>query len=172
MKKTATTNHNLRGRLTTPLLVFIIIAMVANLGLAAYIQLQKEQNFALIPEALRGDCFEDAVGGGGCGAVQTSIYAETFGFSNPHIGYAGFPTLALLTGLTLYSLKRKKAWLSQLIPMTMTGFALGSAFSLWLLYAQFALIHYTCIYCLWVDGLMLAATAAYAWVLWPQLKQI
>ncbi len=164
--------QNLRSRLTTPLLVFIIIAMVANLGLAYYIQAQKEQNLVLIPEALRGDCFENAVGGGGCGAVQTSIYASTFGFSNPHIGYAGFPTLALLAGLTLYALKRKTAWLSQLVPMTMTGLAVGAAFSIWLLYAQFALIHYTCIYCLWVDGLMLAATGAYAYVLWPQLKQI
>lgn len=163
---------DLRSRLTTPLLILAIVAMVANLGLAYYIQAQKEQNLALIPEALRGDCFEDAVGGGGCGAVQTSIYAETFGFSNPHIGYAGFPTLAILIGLTLYALKRQKSWLSQLAPMTMAGLAVSSAFSVWLLYAQYFLIHYTCIYCLWVDGLMLATTAVYAWVLWPQLKQI
>lgn len=161
---------NLRSRLTAPLLVFVILAMVVNLGLAFYIQAQKEQNLALIPEALRGDCFEDAVGGGGCGAVQTSVYAVTFGFSNPHIGYAGFPTLALLVALSWYALKRKKEWLRQLAPMTMAGMALGSAFSLWLLYAQFFLIHYTCIYCLWVDGLMLVATVAYAYVFWPELN--
>jgi uncharacterized membrane protein len=162
---------DLRTRLTTPLLVLLILAMVVNLGLAVYIQLQKEQNLALIPEALRGDCFEDAVGGGGCGAVQTSRYATTLGFSNPHIGYVGFSALAGLLAASLIARRSgQKAWVRRLAPLIMAGMALGSAFSLWLLYAQFFLIHYTCIYCLWVDGFMLAATAVYAWVAWPELN--
>ena len=42
----------------TIILSALILAMLINLILAVYIELQKEHNLALIPVALRGKCFE------------------------------------------------------------------------------------------------------------------
>lgn len=145
------------------LTALLLVAMLANLLLAVYIQLQKEHNLELIPPELRGKCFEDAEGGAGCGAVQTSEYAVTFGVSNPHIGYVGFTSLALLLATLLYALSRQPHWVPGLSVVILGGMILGSVFSLWLLYAQFFKILETCIYCLAVDAIMLVSTGLFAW---------
>jgi uncharacterized membrane protein len=146
------------------ILVLLALAMFANLLLAVYIQLQKEHNVELIPVELRGKCFEGAEGGAGCGAVQTSEYATTFGVSNPYYGYVGFTSLFILLLTLLYALKRQPHWVPGLSVVIMGGMMLGSAFSVWLLYAQYFKILETCVYCLTVDAIMLVSTGLFVWV--------
>lgn len=161
---------SLRDRFRNPILIVLIAAMLSNLALALYIQAQKEQNLELIPEALRGKCFDDAIGGGGCGAVQTSEYATTLGMSNPHIGYVGFSSLAILLIGLVYVSARQQHLAPGISAVILSGMMLASIFSLYLLYAQFFRIHYTCVYCLAVDYIVLASTAAFTWLSWPTLN--
>ncbi len=146
------------------LLAVILLGLFVNLSLSYYIQSMKERNFALIPLELRGKCFEGAEGGAGCGAVQTSDYSSTFGVSNPHYGYVGFSALFILVLLAAYGRARKAWWHGYVAQGTLIGLLIGSAFSIWLLYVQFFLIKTTCVYCLWVDAIMVFVTVLFAWL--------
>ena len=156
--------------LSRVLLILILVGLVVNVGLSYYIQSMKERNFALIPEELRGNCFEGAEGGVGCGAVQTSTYSTTFGLSNPLYGYFGFPALAIMVLVAFLARAKRTWWHSHFAQATLLGMVLGSTFSIWLLYVQFVLLKTTCIYCLWVDAIMIAVTVIFAWLFRKELR--
>lgn len=139
-----------------------MLAMAVNLVLAGYIEYQKNVNI----DALRDECFV----GGGCSTVQTSVYATTFGLSNPHWGYIGFSTFLVFFTVLLLSTFSKRLFntLHQnrlyIHGFLIIGLTIGALFSSWLLYIQYFVIHATCIYCLWVDSIMIATWIIYVFV--------
>lgn len=87
----------------------------------------------------------------GCNAVQTSIYAKTFGISNSYYGIVIFILMSLL--ILLYIRKPNKNT-KFLIHM---GVFVGTLVSLYFLYLQQFVIHAYCKYCLVIDiGMILA----------------
>lgn len=126
--------------------------MFANIVLSAYIYEAKVFNDNAL--AIGSDeCF--ANDSGGCFVVQTSEYATTFGIPNPLYGLVFFSIMfviflvfALVKNINIHL----KTFLLSFTSMTMIS---GSVFSIWLLHVQFTLLKTVCIYCLWVDGLMI-----------------
>ncbi|MSO44732.1 MAG: vitamin K epoxide reductase family protein [Thermoleophilia bacterium] len=76
--------------------------------------------------------------GGGCATVQSSRYAEIFGVS---LSYLGLITYALILASAFIP-----GFPGRLLAVVM-GIG-GLLFSLWLLYAEIALIHALCPWCL------------------------
>lgn len=165
--------HNL---LRFSIIVLLAFAMVLNVYLSWYINDQKLQNEQALKEQPTDKCFIDA-NDGGCFTVQTSIYAKTLGIANPLYGLFFFTILSLLF------IGQTKAYISPLFarfwnkaqPLTIPTIAIimtaGSIFSMWLLYAQYILLQTTCIYCLWVDSIMILATIIFFIVYNAQLQQ-
>ena len=137
--------------------ILFLCAMVTNVLLSQYIQVQKSANDAIIAEK----CFID----GGCATVQTSLYATTFGIPNPIYGLVFFSIMSVFSLYIILQFIAPKLRHQKTIEfidyISKFGLVLGSLFSLWLLYAQFFLIKATCIYCLWVDGLTITMTILY-----------
>ena len=151
------------------LLIIFIIASIANLGLSMFIQQQKVVNEQIATDnnlmlTNTSSCF---VGNGGCATVQTSVYANTFGVSNPLIGVVVFFVLAIIFSLQLVSVWHQHLASKLRKFVGLTGFSLsvilgaGCLFSLWLLFVQFFLLHTTCKFCLWVDGIMIGMAILY-----------
>jgi len=145
------------------LLVLFVLGSLTNLGLSFYIQHQKTLNTELAKTSIN-PCF---IGNGGCATVQTSIYANTFGISNPLYGVVVFTILAILFALLLVSvwnhdlaatLRRAKGGFDFVLSLLLGA---GALFSLWLLFVQFFLLHATCIFCLWTDGIMISMAILY-----------
>lgn len=131
--------------------VLLILALFVNLVLAIIIESQK--NVADDKSAAIGTCF---AGDGGCNKVQTSTYAKVFLISNPLLGIIVFGLLILL--LPFVSHPNRSKYLAPGIAITMVSAAL---FSAWLLYIQFFVLYTTCVYCLWVDGIMIVSAIVF-----------
>lgn len=145
------------------LLLLFVIGSIANLGLSMYIQQQKTLNEGKALTDVE-NCF---VGDGGCATVQTSVYANTFGISNPVYGMIVFLILSIIFTLLLVSVWHREL---ELRIRKMRGFvdfslsaliAGGTLFSIWLLFVQFALLQTTCVFCLWVDAIMIGMGVLY-----------
>ena len=136
-------------------LIYIILAVFSliNFVLAVIVQVQKNANehFGLL-----GKCFTE---GGGCATVQTSFYSHYFfGISNPYLGMVFFSVWAAL----FFMLSMPHPKLNDKITVFIgTSLAVGAVFSFWLLYLQFFVIHAICIYCVWVDIIMIVTTLTY-----------
>lgn len=133
----------------------VLIFSLANLLLAAYIQQQKVLNDKkLIADPL--NCFVDlSEGEHGCATVQTSVYATTFGIPNPIYGIVFYSLMILFSVYYLTKPKLSEVKQTAYMLLMLGGVTAGALFSIWLLYVQFFLIHATCVYCLWVDALMI-----------------
>lgn len=145
------------------LLLLFVIGSIANLGLSIYIQQQKMLNEEKSLTNVES-CF---IGDGGCATVQTSVYANTFGISNPIYGIISFFILSTIFVLLLVSVWHREL---ELRARKMRGFidfvlsallACGSLFSIWLLFVQFFLLQTTCVFCLWVDAIMIGMGLLY-----------
>ena len=139
------------------LIVLFVLGSLTNLGLSFYIQHQKTLNTEIAKTSVN-PCF---IGNGGCATVQTSIYANTFGVSNPVYGMFVFTILAIIFALLLVGvwhldtariIRKVKGGVEIILSGLLAG---GSLFSLWLLFVQFFLLHATCIFCLWTDAIMI-----------------
>ncbi|MDE1848445.1 MAG: hypothetical protein KGH55_00195 [Nanoarchaeota archaeon] len=86
----------------------------------------------------------------GCNAVQTSVYAKTFGISNSYYGIAIF---ALMSFLAILHIRRPHRHTKFLIHI---GVFIGTLIVLYFLYLQQFVIHAYCKYCLVVDLGMIA----------------
>ncbi len=150
-------------------ILLLLAGSVANLGLSFYIESQKRMNEQKILTSI-DDCFlliqSDPLHSG-CATVQTSVYANAFGFSNPLVGIFVFSALSVAFWMLFLSrimsgvariVDALGKWLDRAIIAMLAG---GSLFSLWLLYVQFFLLQTTCKYCLWVDGIMLGMGLLY-----------
>ncbi|MFT4311669.1 MAG: vitamin K epoxide reductase family protein [Candidatus Woesearchaeota archaeon] len=131
--------------------VAFIIASIVNFFLSVFIYLSKIQANLGADGALTG-CFLD----GGCGTVQTSHYATTLGISNPLYGVVAFFFLTVFFTWSLFA--NPKYGLIAFVDGVM---ALGTLFSVWLLYVQYIILQETCIYCLWVDSIMIGMFIVY-----------
>jgi uncharacterized membrane protein len=136
----------------------IAVAMLINLVLSIVIQSQKSAKESGVRTL--GECFD---GTGGCATVQMSYYARTLGISNPYYGIVFFALWALM--FYAMSLPSKAAlhissW-KQLHMFLAVSLIAGALFSIWLLYVQFFILRTTCIYCLWVDAIMIACAALF-----------
>ena len=138
--------------------ILLMVALLVNLGLALIIESQK--NVADDESAALGTCFID----GGCNKVQVSVYATAFGISNPLLGIVIFGLLIVLFPFIHHP--RKNKHLAPFIGVTMI---LASIFSIWLLYIQFLVLYTVCIYCLWVDIIMIFATLVFLKVYWREV---
>lgn len=132
------------------LLLVLSLAMLINLVLAIDIQVQKEARLSG-NTALLGKCFAT---GGGCETVQLSSYSQTLGISNPYFGFVFFTLWAVMFAIMAFT-KRYDA--NSRNPL-LASLILGALFSAWLLCVQFFIIHSICIYCLWVDIIMITTT--------------
>lgn len=81
----------------------------------------------------------------GCNAVQTSIYAKTFGISN---SYYGIVIFALMSLLSVLHIRKPRKHTKLLIH---AGVFMGTLVVLYFLYLQQFVIHAYCKYCLVVD---------------------
>jgi len=142
--------------LKTTLWIIVLLLSIVNFSLSVYILQQKVLNDKkLLDDPL--NCFADlSEGAHGCATVQTSVYATTLGIPNPVYGIMFFAFLILIS---LYFLSRPKIseqtqelWFFAILSFTCGG----ALFSVWLLYVQYFILKATCIYCLWVDGIMMS----------------
>jgi uncharacterized membrane protein len=145
------------------LLILFVIGSIANLGLSIYIQQQKTLNLQIAQNSTN-PCF---LGDGGCATVQTSVYASTFGISNPVYGIVSFLLLTFVFLLLLISvwhldlariMRKLKVGIDYVLICILAG---GTLFSLWLLFVQFFLLDTTCVFCLWVDAIMIGMGLLY-----------
>jgi uncharacterized membrane protein len=162
------------------ILVILLLGALANMVLSMYVEQQKTIN-EYKSKHTTDPCFTDLSNGGGCATVQTSVYASTFGLpgnikiSNPAFGIFYFSILAIIFGLLLSENQtRKKSINSQslrsvLLKILKVSLICGSIVSIWLLYVQYAILQTTCIYCLWVDAIMIISTILFL-VVKPYLK--
>lgn len=139
------------------------MAMAVNGILATIIEVQKVAADEGSGEV--GKCF---LNGSGCQKVQTSTYASIFYVSNPILGIVVFSVLiVLLVTLMMGRYSRE--------PRCIAGTALlmgmSALFSAYLLYLQFFVIHATCIYCLWVDGIMILSALVFIGLYRAELKK-
>ncbi len=140
----------------------LCVAMCVNLVLAIFIEYQKrasQNNTGFITS-----CFAD-INAGGCGTVASSVYATTFGVSNPWYGIFFFSFLLIVSILEIRAIFYKshtKTILFFILRYVQTyGMILATIFALWLLYVQFFILYAICTYCLWVDGITITWTIAY-----------
>lgn len=136
----------------------LALFMLVNLALSLFIQSQKGSR-----EGATSKCFE---GTEGCATVQTSMYANTLGISNPVYGILFFSLWTLLFAVLAYG-ARSKAWQrahNHIKEFLLSTMVFGTLFSLWLLYLQFFVIGAVCVYCLWVDAIMIACTVTLAFL--------
>lgn len=82
-----------------------------------------------------------------CGSVAKSTQASIFGFSNPIIGMAVFPMIAVV-GAAILAGATFKRWFWVLFQ---AGITLGAIFAYWLLYESVYQINALCPFCLGVD---------------------
>jgi uncharacterized membrane protein len=148
---------------------FAALAMIACVILSYHILVQKQANDADAHESL-DPCFAT---GSGCARVQTSVYAYSFGLpvypiANPLLGIGAFSIFALY-----FLLHLAKSWMNHtkslktiLARTAFIGLFIASIGSLWLLYVQFFILHATCVYCLWVDALVILTAIGYGVVGW------
>lgn len=152
-------------------LLLIILAMVANFVLSIVIEVEKRA-------ALAGDgagiaCFTSNQGG--CYGVQTSSYASTLGISNPLIGIVIFPLIILGLGvLARHEIWRRKASYLPAFALGLITLALsaGALFSGYLLYVQAVILQEYCIYCVYVDCIMILSTIAFFIVMYPEMDEL
>ncbi|MFT4313358.1 MAG: vitamin K epoxide reductase family protein [Candidatus Woesearchaeota archaeon] len=142
--------------------ISLISAMFVNFLFAVFIESQKraiENQTEIV-----ANCFAD-VTAGGCGTVATSVYATTFGVSNPWYGIYFFSFLILVGLIELFHIKDNQKSFLFLLPIVRYiqtfGMILATVFALWLLYVQFGILGAVCTYCLWVDGITIVWTIAY-----------
>lgn len=135
--------------------------MIANVLISDYIQEQK--TLAEQKSLKTQNCF---IGESGCATVQTSVFATTFGVSNPIYGMIGFTLGALVFAILGFqyivpfgAFIRK--WWTTIDTILLVGLGIGTAFSLWLLYVQFFVLMTSCIYCVWVDTIMIGSFVVY-----------
>lgn len=148
------------NQIKTILYIIFAIICIVNLALSGYIAKQKTHN----DQVSADECF---LGDGGCYTVQTSSYATTFGIKNPYYGYFFFALGTIIFSILAINTKKQfigKEINKHLLDLVGFGLILGAIFSIWLLYVQFFILKATCIYCLWVDSLMIIGAVAF-WVI-------
>jgi uncharacterized membrane protein len=160
-------DHTQKRMIGILLALVFMVAMIANFSLAVFIQYSKMLNEAKVANDFT-NCFVE-FSGNGCATVQTSVYANTFSISNPWYGIIFFGLGAIFFALTLGELLRKRplikhATRAKLHKAVMYLLWVGAAFSVWLLYVQYFILHATCKYCLWVDGIMIATALLYTFL--------
>ena len=84
------------------------------------------------------------LGNGGCSKVNSSVYAEVYGIPVAVVGVAGYVVIAALVFM-----ENRNKFLKQNGTMLVFGLALiGFLFTLYLIYAEIALIKALCPFCL------------------------
>jgi len=84
-------------------------------------------------------------GSSGCGAVQSSVYASTFGISNSSLGVLAFGFMTLLSLSQIRNPHRHKERFIHL------GVLVSSLVAIYFIYLQIFVIEAFCKYCLVVD---------------------
>jgi len=95
------------------------------------------------------------LGNGGCSVVNTSVYSEVYGVPVALVGVGGY---AAILGILLLS--GRVDFLRTSAVMIIFGLALvGFIFTLYLIYAEVALIHALCPFCIASQAIMTALFA-------------
>ncbi len=147
-------------------LLALAFSSAVNFVLSIVVQVQKYARETGNAELLE-KCFDV---GGGCATVQSSSYANTFGISNPLYGIVFFAILTIIFSVLAFTPKHRHR--TALFQAAFVITVLGSMFSLWLLYVQFFLLHSTCVYCLWVDGIMIVSAGVFLVGFWKEIHTV
>ncbi|HEU4569844.1 MAG TPA: vitamin K epoxide reductase family protein [Gemmatimonadales bacterium] len=131
-------------------------AVLSLLGvlLAAYLYLYK---IGAIPGLVCGT--------GGCETVQASPYARFLGVEVALIGVAGYAACLALALVGVGTGAERRHWSDRLLLVATT---LGVGFTAWLTYAEAALIHAWCRWCLG-SAAIITLLCATAWLGWRAL---
>jgi uncharacterized membrane protein len=112
-------------------------------------------------EANAMGCFAS---GGGCATVHASKYSHLLGIPNPYIGLVAFSVWAVAFVVLLLAPRHPKhptqKYKRHIALFLAIGMIAGALFSLWMVYLQFFVIHAICVYCMWVDVIMVVSTVA------------
>jgi len=118
----------------------IAIISIICLSLAVVIQIDKTQYLSN-----KGSFCLAVTGSEGCRTVQTSIYSQIFGISNPFYGIVGFAILAILSLiLVMYDHKLIRY-------LVVAGGLIAGSIAVWFLYIQTLILHTYCVFCVMVD---------------------
>jgi uncharacterized membrane protein len=143
----------------------ITAAMLLNMLLSTYIELQ-EISISTGSSPITGDtCFSNSTAVGDCFTVQTSQYASFFGVSIAGWGMIIFLFMTVALSCFATSLRRNKP-----IPfyeqrhfrnLLFIAFGVAILFALWFIYAQFFLIGALCRYCMVLDIITIASALVF-----------
>ncbi len=161
----------MKKRTSIAIISILLIAMLVNLFLSAYIEHQKNQAIKSIVEELEtgkpsddiDTCFRTVNGTtGSCATVQSGPYSLLFGISVGTIGILFFTGMSVLFALLLYFkvknhhfLQTRRKLIRVIFTVMMVGGSLGAVR---FIYLQFGVIKAICMYCMWIDSLLIVAT--------------